>query len=469
MGRAASVCVAAAVLCVFVCRAAMGADNRWHISTQEELFQLFDTDVGSFVSEDVVMDADITVDLSETTPLGVTSNGDCVAFRGTFDGNNHIISGLKVSANSGNAGLFCGLVSGTVKNVVFDETCSFDGMLVGSVCGTVSGNGVVMNVHNKAAVHCSSSCGGLVSAWASTTSLDISHSTNTGSVTGESSTYTVHVGGFVGSASFGENVLMSHNTNNGTVTCQAGSCGAGGFVGYLYTVGTISHSTNNGNVTSEATMATSIAGGFVGYNRYTLISTNNTNNGNITATGGSSTCVAGGIVGQSEERDTVKLTDTMNTGTIVATSSPQSSHIGTCGGLIGHLVNGNGENVEVLNCANRGNVSSNFQAFGIAPAVSKAINVVSLGVLGEGAAYATWESCSGETEENCDTNVFVGVDVCSQQTSNCTATNGIQIEWDNTTQVFVTVDGGRRVDELLNKQVEDQGFSRLWTSTLFFC
>ena len=68
MGRSASAYVAAAALCAWVCRAGLEDDGKWHISTQDDLIGLFDGAQGSFVSNDVVMDVDITVDLSEAEP-----------------------------------------------------------------------------------------------------------------------------------------------------------------------------------------------------------------------------------------------------------------------------------------------------------------------------------------------------------------------------------------------------------------
>ena len=57
----------------------------------------FGTEQEQFGSSDAVLDADIDFAKAPTHPLGTTSNGTCVAFSETFDGNNYTIKSFVAS------------------------------------------------------------------------------------------------------------------------------------------------------------------------------------------------------------------------------------------------------------------------------------------------------------------------------------------------------------------------------------
>ena len=74
----------------------------------------------TFEGETVKLEADINLNNVNWTPIGhcepVNKAHYAVNFRGTFDGNGHIISNLNVT-NNYRAGLFGQMVKGTIKNV----------------------------------------------------------------------------------------------------------------------------------------------------------------------------------------------------------------------------------------------------------------------------------------------------------------------------------------------------------------
>ena len=119
--------------------------------------------------------------------------------------------------------------------------------------------------------------------------------------------------------------------------------------------------------------------------------------------------------------------------------------------------------VTVKNSVNLGNVISSNTAYGIAGKVNKINNVVSLGTVNAPIAYTTWESFKGDQRQN----VFVGVHVCPQNTSDitdtregnlCADSEATLIEWDSTAQAYFTQnkDKEQRVDYLLNNEVRQQ-------------
>ena len=84
----------------------------------------------------VFLDADI--DFSGYSdafkPIGAYSDDNSLAFKGTFDGQGHAIRNLKINSTSDIAGFFGYSYGVTIKNIVFDSSCSFT--------STASGDGV---------------------------------------------------------------------------------------------------------------------------------------------------------------------------------------------------------------------------------------------------------------------------------------------------------------------------------------
>lgn len=66
-----------------------------------------------FSGKTVTLTEDIDLSAHYWTPIGTSSND----FRGTFDGENHTITGLTIVSGTTYAGLFGYIYGGTVKNV----------------------------------------------------------------------------------------------------------------------------------------------------------------------------------------------------------------------------------------------------------------------------------------------------------------------------------------------------------------
>ena len=156
------------------------------VSSADELLGIFDTD--HFVTTNVILKKEIDFSKvgSEKIPIGINSGGECVRFNGVFDGNNKAIKGLKVKKDGTDVGLFCGLDGATVKNVVFDQSCSFEGARAATVAPTSTGNVTLENVQSGATIQCTATCGGLIGE---AEEIHLVQCQNTGKITADGSEY----------------------------------------------------------------------------------------------------------------------------------------------------------------------------------------------------------------------------------------------------------------------------------------
>ena len=169
--------------------AVLAAPADLSISSAKELLAFSEKVNGGedFSGKTVELTADIDLggEGSEWTPIGSASS----AFAGTFDGNNHVISGLYISSGS-NAGLFGKVNGGTIKNVTVKGSVSGSSSVAGVVGYLNAGN--IINCGNNADVSGSSGVGGVVGyvGGAST----VSGCYNSGNVSGS----TGYIGGVSG-------------------------------------------------------------------------------------------------------------------------------------------------------------------------------------------------------------------------------------------------------------------------------
>ncbi len=205
------------------------------------------------------------------TPIG--DNGK--RYEGTFNGNNHTVSGLYLNNKKDFVGLFSSVYNnGTVKNVGVIHSYfngdwyiggiagyNYNGTIINSYnAGAVNGNknvggvaglnyeGTITNSYNTGAVNGTDSIGGVVGYNEKGT---ITNSYNAGAVNGTDSYY---IGGVAGE---NNNGTITNSYNTGTVN---GTEDVGGVVGYNYN-GTITNSYNTGAVTGAEDV-----GGVAGYN-----------------------------------------------------------------------------------------------------------------------------------------------------------------------------------------------------------
>ena len=249
-----------------------------------------------------VLTADITLLIDTNwTPIGNDSN----QYKGTFDGDGHTITGLKVDIQSDNiiyAGLFgCLGAGGTIKNVSLEDskiTCSSSGYIhVGGVCGF--NGGTIENCYNTGDVSGTgtSSYGygyaGGVCGWNTGT---IENCYNTGDVSGTGTS--TDGSGYAGGVCGWNTGTIENCYNTGEVSGIYGFVYAGGVCGF--NTGTIENCYNTEDVSGTGTSSygSGYAGGVCGLNDYGTIE-NCYNTGDVSGTGTSTdgSGYAGGVCG----------------------------------------------------------------------------------------------------------------------------------------------------------------------------
>ncbi len=299
-----------------------------------------------------VLTADITLLDTNWTPIG---DYDAYQYTGTFDGDGHTITGLKVDIQSDNtiyAGLF-GYIGegGTIKNVSLTDskiTCSGNRVSVGGVCGF--NDGTIENCYNTGDVSGTGTssygdvyAGGVCGLNTGT----IQNCYNTGEVNGAStSTFNpVNAGGVCGRNYYGT-IENCYNTGDVSVTAT-GSDGwayAGGVCGC--NDGTIENCYNTGDVSSTSSYGYVYAGGVCGWNYYGTIE-NCYNTGDVSGTSTDGSGYAGGVCGLN---DYGTIENCYNTGEVSGTGTSSEGHVyvgGVCGVNDG----------TIKNCYNTGKVS----------------------------------------------------------------------------------------------------------------
>ena len=271
----------------------------------------------SYAGQFVKLAADLT--LTEAwTPIGNGTRSSKSysgnAFKGTFDGDNKTISGLKITSTTGNdaaIGLFGVVDGGTVKNLTLDnvdinvtnsnlaggaiglmlggataENITVNGAIVGydgvgGIVGRLVINGTIKDCTNNASVTSSyGGIGGIVGKAyyedsANTTIFaSIDNCTNNGTVTAP-----MYVGGIVGLA----RANVTGCVNNGPVV---GGTQTGGIIGQLIAAGTVSGNENKAKITGKNHLG-GIIGDYSQSSAYTynnVAITSNINRGELAAT-----------------------------------------------------------------------------------------------------------------------------------------------------------------------------------------
>ena len=278
---------------------------------------------------------------SEWTSIGTSSDK---SFRGTFDGDNHTVSGLYIDTANSNQGLFGYVIGGTIKNIGIVDSYIKGGVDVGGVAGC---GGTIINCYNTGSVTGSERVGGVAGNGGT-----LSYCYNAGDVTGSNT-----VGGVVGD-NYSDTINDCYNT--GSVT---GSSSVGGVAGYN-SEGTISNSFNMGNV-----MGASSVGGVAGANDYDGTVRDSYNKGTVT---GSDRRYVGGIVGGNYDSNvsgcynTGSVTGSIEVGGVVGGGGTvsRSYNTGSVTGteMVGGVV---GRSYSTSNCYNTGTVTGTQYVGGV--------------------------------------------------------------------------------------------------------
>ena len=235
------------------------ANNPYLISTAAELYWFANTVNQKDYDACAKLTADITVNerthddggavldnLITWMPIGSGAN----PYTGTFDGNNHTVSGLYFERSVMYMGFFGSVDRGSVLNLTVANSCFLGrNSYVGIICGQ-NIEGTITNCHARDCILVGMDCSG----------------------------------GIAGSNEFGGTI--SRCSSNTTITCDGER--AGGIAGY--NDGTISNCYNTGNVVGD-----DILGGIVGYQETTGTISCCYNTGSVIGTNTSKNL--GGIVG----------------------------------------------------------------------------------------------------------------------------------------------------------------------------
>jgi hypothetical protein len=269
-------------------------------------------------------DIDLAGEVFTTAAVIAASDIHGTVFKGTFDGNGHVISNLTIAASTADyVGLFGVVASGgQVKNLGVVNANITGGTSVGGLVG--ANRGTITSCYSSGPVSGSQLVGGLVGCSDQGT---VTSCYSTGSVSGTGSS----VGGLVG-------------TTDGTVSScySTGSVSGGSEVGGLVgtTDGTVSSCYSTGSVSGSQRV-----GGLAGHNDGTVSSCYSTGS----VTGGNGSNYVGGLVGWN------------SSGTV---SSCYSSGTASGGSYVGGLVGYNKEGSVVGSCYSTGSVSGTGNCVG---------------------------------------------------------------------------------------------------------
>ena len=293
-------------------------------------------------------------------------------FSGTFDGNGRTISNLVYSSSVETAiGLFRTL-SGTVRNLTLDASCSFTSTATsgtvhtGSFVGMLLDGALVDNCTNRAAVTGFTNTGGIVGVKLGKLAATVSNCRNYGTVLFPAESAPIadlYMGGIIAKAE--TNTVVSDCANYGAVTSEAPSGNKynalGGIAGSFATSRMIRCSNDAaGSVNlSAASYSTGFVGGMTGRS-YASSYESCTNSGAIrigTASEGNRELKVGGIAGNSYGNNSVAIdfVGCRNTASIeaITCATSKSTYLG---GIIGHVESNKG--IVLSDCANDGDLSA---------------------------------------------------------------------------------------------------------------
>jgi len=287
-------------------------------------------------------------------PLGNNNEAytDLGGFSGSFDGQNHTITGLYINrGQENNAGLFGYAHGSTIENIGLEDVDVSKG----------SGSGWYR------------ATGGLVGYTRNST---VQNSYSTGDVSGSD-----RVGGLVG-----HNYDFSTVSNSYSTGDVSGDATVGGLVGYNQDSSTVQNSYSTGTVSGEGNSV----GGLVGYNQHSSTVSNSYTTGDV-----SGSDRVGGLVGYTRVSSTVQ--NSYATGTVSGDNS--------VGGLVGRVWNNEGETDEILYSYANSDINPDLDLIG-ADDTSGTLDTTgsSLKTTAEMTDYPDYPNAYEQTEWNIDTD-----------------------------------------------------------------
>ncbi len=321
----------------------MGSEtDPYIINSAEKLLALskeYDANPDKYKGKYWKQTAEIDMQGVKFTPIG-----EQTPFSGFYDGDGNAIKNLTISSGAREVGLF-GSVTETddggssLKNIILDESCSIsgsaEGCSIGAIAGTLTGESIIENCVNKAAVTSSapagfnakaSHAGGIVGSLASNSK--VLNSKNYGTVS-QTVAHNWYAGGIAGKQSPASIVAGCENHGIVSAASSAGyggpgtGSGAGGITAYSYG-GYLSGCYNDGSV-----LAGQIAGGIVGKadssSAYDGVIESCYNLGSVKGNASDADALLGGIVGS---LSWTNLNNCYHAGTVTANSEASNTKKG---------------------------------------------------------------------------------------------------------------------------------------------
>ena len=207
------------------------ADTTWYNETDTEfklssaeavagLAELVNNGTDAFAGKTITLDKNVDLSGNNFTPIGGVDKG--YAFEGTFDGQDHTISGLSENGwelgyeygDQAGMGLFGWIYNTTIKNVTIDEAeVSMEAVVMGTVAGYATGNCTFENitVSNTQIANYNWDTGGIVGQVygnGDTFTFKNINIDETTTISGHWGTWDVSAGGVIGRTANGVNVVM---------------------------------------------------------------------------------------------------------------------------------------------------------------------------------------------------------------------------------------------------------------------
>jgi uncharacterized repeat protein (TIGR02543 family) len=270
-----------------------GVNDPFFIYTEEELRQVGTGKDGRTLAAHYKLKADITL-TSDWAAIGTSTT----PFTGSFDGENHSITGLTINVSTQYQGFFASLNGSNADNMavvknlnLVNVNISSTNSRVGGIAGYINANAQVENSSVSGVVSGVGYVGGVVG---NNNEGTVQYCSFTGNVTNTSN----YTGGIVGYQSVGivQNCFVTGNVNGGTSSSNWSQ--TGGVVGYISGAGMVRNCYATGNVSGD-----DYVGGVVGWIGTTSGARTVQNcyaTGNVSSTGDQ----IGGLVGNSAAANT---------------------------------------------------------------------------------------------------------------------------------------------------------------------
>ena len=328
------------------------------------------------------------VDLENEEWRGIGTYYPSVNFKGTFDGNGHIIKGLKIKGTY--AALFGSISEGAVKNLTASGTSTASGIIynsykttienctsnivyeikeAGSCITTISYCDTIKNCVNNGSIKVNYSTGqsyfGAIAG--SCTGSTIENCSNYGTITIEKSGSGTYICGIAGKMDENRSNSIKNCVNYGTIiaedTLTNSPCIAG--ITGLLSQGPITGCSNYGNIIINSQNSISAGGIFYSAPGPSEI-TDCKNYGNITATGN-----AGGIAAECTLNYNFVISGCENHGDITSSNA-------NAGGIVASIAFTKVNDYKLFNLVNSGDITAKANAAGIVNVNSSSSNNFSI-------------------------------------------------------------------------------------------